>query len=144
MNRITLYCGALLAIGFLFFPSNSCDIKLSCDNVSHIIVYKYYAFSDDEGSRITLYTINVYLQHNEINLRKDISQCSDEYATLWAGDTVLHRHNVRQPPIKADHLTPDSFSYGWDSLQLVRATEDEAFALARAICAEKTDPELRP
>ncbi|MEW5772410.1 MAG: hypothetical protein AB1916_02700 [Thermodesulfobacteriota bacterium] len=51
---------------------------------------------------------------------------------------------MREHRKKNIHLTPDSFSFGWDSLQLVRETEEEAFALARAICAEKTDPELRP
>lgn len=91
-----------------------------------------------------LYTINVYLQHKKINLKKEMLRCSEEYAILWAGDMIIHRHNVREPPKREKYLTPDSFSYGWDSLQLVRATEDEAFALARAICADKTDPELRP
>lgn len=143
MKKFYFYIIVILFIALLFFPFDSCNIKISCTNVSHIIVFKLDDRPSEDGERRTLYTINVYLQQKKINLKKEVLQCSDEYATLWAGDTVIHRHKTREPRKREIYLTPNSFSFGWDSLQLVRETEDEAFALARAICAEKTDPELR-
>lgn len=143
MKKNYFYIIVILFIALLFFPFDSCNIKISCNNVSHIIVFKLDDLPSEDGERRTLYTINVYLQQKKINLKKEILQCGDEYATLWAGDTAIRRHEVRAIPKRETRLTPDSFSFGWDSLQLVRETEDEAFALARAICAEKTDPELR-
>jgi len=144
MKKILLYIGVLFLLLLLFFPSYSCDISISCNNVSHIIIFKTNDIFAEEGKSRTFYTINVYLQQSKINLKREILQCSEKYATLWAGDTAIHRHEVHAIPKREKCLPPDSFSYGWDSLQLVRETEEEAFALARTICAEKTDPELRP
>ncbi|MEW5774825.1 MAG: hypothetical protein AB1916_15005 [Thermodesulfobacteriota bacterium] len=88
--------------------------------------------------------LTVLLRQSKINLRREVLQCGEDVANIWAGESIVHRQNVRDLSKRQTFSAPGSISIGRDSVLFLRATEEEAFALARAICAEKTDPELRP
>lgn len=143
--RYLLYAGTVaILVFYLFFPLPNRDIHLNCDNVSHIIVSKFESLPDEYGHYRDLYMLTVLLRQSKINLRREVLQCGEDVANIWAGESIVHRQNVRELSKRQTFSAPGSISIGRDSVLFVRATEDEAFALARAICAKKTDPELRP
>lgn len=113
-----------------FFPSQlfCCDIYLSCDNITYIVVSKVPDMPEEFGPDPGNYTIVVYLTKKKLNF-SELSESCNGIVNVRSSDTFIAKQEF-------ERVAGGVFFYFRDSYF-------EAFSSARSICPEKVDPDLR-
>lgn len=107
----------------------SCDVELNCNNVTYLMICETSTLPEPPQKGRPVYAVVIFLTKKMFDFNQIAAKCKNEDINIYAKGVYIHGINI------------DKFVSG--GFAIVRDEKEQAFNVARTICREKTDPDLR-